>query len=124
MKLRTVLFLIGISVLVAGIFFACASSTPAVVPIGNATGTATGTAAGFGGEITVTVTLVDGIITDVVVTGDGESPTIGGPAILRAPNLIKRYNSAQFDAVSGATITCMAVSEATQAAIDKIVSGN
>jgi len=123
MKLRTLLFLAGISVLVACVFFACSSTSAAVTPIGNATGTATGTAPGFGGEITVTVTLADGIITDVVVTGDGESPTIGGPAILRAPNLIKRYNSAQFDAVSGATITCTGVSIAAQAAIDKIVSG-
>ena len=45
----------------------------------TATATATGTAAvqGFGGEITVTVTLENGEIKDVTMTGDGETAGIG-----------------------------------------------
>ena len=120
MKNRTSLVLLAIIALLALAVFACASGP--VTPIGNATGTATGTAQGNGGEVTVTITMEDGFITGVVAKGDGESPTIGGPVLVRAPSLIKRYNSAQFDAVSGATITSMAVAQAAQSAIDQIVA--
>ena len=121
MKLRTSLFLLGLCILLAGVFFACASA-PAV-PIGNATGTATEAAPGFHGDVIVTITIANGIITDVVIKGDGESPTIGGPAMLKATNAIKKYNSADIDIISGATITTMAVKQAAQAAINKIVAG-
>ena len=104
------------------LFFAACASAP-VAPIGNATGNATASAQGFGGEVTVTVTMADGFITDVICKGDGESPTIGGPALLKAPNMIKKYNSAQLDTISGATITTMAISEACQAAINQITAG-
>jgi len=122
MKLRTLLFLVGLSILLTGVFFACASSGPA--PIGKATGTATGTAAGFEGDVTVTLTMVNGFITDAVVKGDQESPTIGGPAILRAPAIIKKNNAAPVDVIASASITSAAIREATQAAIDKIVAGS
>ena len=41
------------------------------------TATGTGTAKGFGGDITVTVTLEDGVITAVEATGDSETDGIG-----------------------------------------------
>ena len=118
MKIRTSLVLLVISALLALAVFACASAPAA--PIGNKTGTATGTAQGFGGEVTVTITMADGMITDVVCKGDAESPTIGGPVLARAPAMIMRYNSPQIDAVSGATVTSMAVAEAAQNAINQI----
>ena len=43
--------------------------------------TGTGSAAGYGGEITVTVELTDGIITDVKIIGDDETPGIGSKII-------------------------------------------
>ena len=44
--------------------------------------TATGTAAGFGGQVSVTLTMdAEGNLTDVAVTGDGETPDVGGKAI-------------------------------------------
>ena len=120
MKVKTsILLSVFVSVLVLCGITGCASAPAA--PIGNATGTATASAPGFGGDVTVTITMAGGYITDVVCKGDFESPTIGGPAIIRAPNIIKRYNSANIDTISGATITTMALSEATQKAIDEIL---
>ena len=124
MKLWKLFVLAGVVALLAGAIVSCASTGGGVTPIGTASGTATGTAPGFSGDIDVTITMVNGYITDVVVEGKHETATIGVPAMARAPDRIKKYNSAQFDVVSGATITCMGVSEAAQKAIDKIVAGN
>jgi len=123
MKMRT-LFFVGMCALLAGVVLCCASSGGSGSPIGNATGTASATSAGFGGDVSVTVTMANGFITEVVAKGDAESSTVGGPALLKLPNLIKKYNTAQVDAIAGATITSMAVKAATQEAIDKIVAGN
>jgi fumarate reductase flavoprotein subunit len=120
MKTRTVLVLLALALVLAG----CATGGGSAAPIGNATGTAEATAAGFGGDVTVAVTMADGFITDVKVTGDRETPTVGGVALTRAPGIIKKNNSAAIDTISGATVTTSAISTAAQAAIDKIVSGN
>lgn len=122
MKIQT-LFLAGMCALLLGAILGCASGGGAAAPIGTATGTATGTAPGFGGDIVVTVTMANGFITEVVAKGDAESATVGGPALLRLPNSMKKYNSAQVDSISGATITCVAICAAAQEAIDKIVAG-
>jgi fumarate reductase flavoprotein subunit len=123
MKLYTSIVILGILALVLA---GCASTGGSVVsaPAGNAAGTASATAPGFGGDVTVTITMADGRITDVQVTGDDETPTVGGVALTRAPSLIKKNNSGQFDAISGATITSNAISAAAQEAIDKITAGN
>jgi fumarate reductase flavoprotein subunit len=123
MKLYTSIVILGILALVLA---GCASTGGAVAsaPANNASGTASATAAGFGGDITVTITMADGRITDVQVTGDGETPTVGGVALTRAPRVIKKNNSGQFDAISGATITSNAISAAAQEAIDKITADN
>jgi len=122
MKIQNFL-LLGLCALLAGVVFSCASGGGSAAPIGNATGTATGTAAGFGGDVTVTVTMANGIITEVTAKGDAESPTVGGPALTRIPNSIKKYNSTKVDSISGATVTCIAITSAAQQAIDKIVAG-
>jgi fumarate reductase flavoprotein subunit len=124
---RKTLLISGIlaALLLAGLI-GCASTGGggSAAPIGNATGSASGTAAGFGGDITVTVTMADGFITEVKIDGPSETPTVGGIAITRAPGIIKKNNSAQFDAVSGASVTSTGISAAAQAAIDKIKAGN
>ena len=114
-----------LAALIAIALIGCASgaSSGGAVPIGDATGKATGTAQGFGGEIKVTITMDKGFITDVVVVGDAETPSLGSIAIVRAPGMIKSRNSADLDAISNATITTLGISEAAQAAIDKIVAG-
>jgi fumarate reductase flavoprotein subunit len=129
MKMRTsILISLVLAVLFTVVAAGCAStgggSAAAAAPIGNASGAAEATAPGFGGDVTVAVTMADGYITDVKITGDMETPTIGGIALTRAPGIIKKNNSAVFDAISGATVTSGAISTAAQAAIDKIVAGN
>ena len=121
MKIRT-FFLLGISALLLGAILGCASGG-SVVPMGDATGTATGTSPGFGGDVSVTITMEKGYITNVVATGKGESSTVGGPALLRLPNSVKKYNTAKVDTISGATISSMAFITAAQEAVDKIVAG-
>ena len=121
MKVGKLIFGI-LAILLVFSLIACASA-PAIAPIGDATGTATASAPGYGGEVTVTVTMVNGFITEVVAIGPDESPTIGGAAIMRAPPRIIRFNTTDIDIVSGASITTMAITEAAQKAIDMIVAG-
>ena len=79
--------------------------------------TFTGTAKGFGGDVSVTVTVEDGRITDAVVTGDNETPSIGGQAVETLGGAIVEAQSAEFDSVSGATVTSSAVREALKDAM-------
>jgi fumarate reductase flavoprotein subunit len=124
MKVRVTVLLILAALVLAG-FTGCASSGGGGGSAhGSASGNATAVAPGFGGDISVSITMANGVITDVQVTGDSETPTIGGVAVTRAPDIIKKYNSADIDTISGATITTGGIKEAAQAAIDKIVSGN
>lgn len=84
-------------------------------------GTYTAESQGYSLEdtIKVTVTLKNGRITDIKATGRGETPDIGGVAL---PVLIKRAisaNSAEIDAVAGATWTSEGFIVALQEALDK-----
>lgn len=107
------------SVLAAAAAFSLAAcaSTPS-----TATGTAkvvTGTADGFGGTITAEVTVDDsGKITDLVLTGEDETPDIGGKAL---PELQKAIIAAGtidgVDGVSGATYTSNGVFDAIRNAM-------
>ena len=66
-------------------------------------------AKGFGGDVSVTITVEDGKITDAVVTGDNETPSSGGQAVDTLGGAIVEAQSAEFDSVSGATVTSSAV---------------
>jgi fumarate reductase flavoprotein subunit len=124
-KQRKPIFIFGILALSLAGFAGCASTGgSAAVPIGNATGTASATAAGFGGDITVTITMVAGYITEVQVTGDDETPNVGSVAVAKAPDSIKKNNSSAVDVISGATFTSDGIKTAAQEAINKIVASN
>lgn len=82
-------------------------------------GTYTGTGVGvFGGEITVTVTVSKNSIVSVdSITGDQETPDIGGAAIESgelAQQIMDNQAQAPIDGVAGATKT----SEGVQAALE------
>jgi len=77
----------------------------------------TKTAKGFGGDVTVTVTLKDGVITDVKAEGPNETEGIGSKAIEELPTLIVKANSADIDGISGATMTSNAIKTAVKAAL-------
>ncbi len=80
-------------------------------------GTFTGTAQGFGGEVKVTVTLTDGALTEVTAEGASETEGIGSKAIEQLPAEMTQTGSIAVDAVSGATITSAAITEAAKAAL-------
>ena len=76
-------------------------------------------AQGSGGPIQAEVTVSeDGKIVGLALTGDGETPAIGGTAMEQLAEAILEAGSADgIDAVSGATITSDAVFAAVNAAL-------
>lgn len=76
------------------------------------------TAKGFGGDVIVTLTVDGGTITDAAVTGDSETPAIGGAALDTLKNQLIEAQSAEIDGVAGATITTNAVKTAAKTALD------
>ena len=80
-------------------------------------GTYTGTGVGVNGPVSVTLTVSETAITEVVIDASGETATIGGAA---APQLVEQVMAAQaaeIDGVSGATMTSNAVRKAVAAAL-------
>ena len=92
------------------------SSSTAASGEAGVSGEFTGTAQGMG-EVTVTVTLTDGAITDCVIEGPDETEGIGSVVIENAVDEIVSNNKGAIDVVSGATITSDAVNEALAAAL-------
>ena len=74
-------------------------------------------AAGFGGDVTVKVTFKGEDITKVEVSGPSETQGVGTNAIEQLPAKIEEADSADVDAVSGATITSDAIKSAVRKAI-------
>ena len=91
---------------------------------GMVPGTYTGQADGFGGPVSVALT-VDGAgrITKVNITGDSETPTVGGAAIPALADAVLAAQGGDIDAVSGATFTSNAVKEAARKAAAEALSG-
>ncbi|MBR3016655.1 MAG: flavocytochrome c [Clostridia bacterium] len=81
--------------------------------------TGTGTAKGFGGDVTVSITLVDGEVAYVEMAGDGETAGIGGNIINEWPEAFVNANGI-VDTYTGATfaqITRAGGLEAAKAAL-------
>jgi fumarate reductase flavoprotein subunit len=114
------------TVLLAGILAAltlmvsCASTGGGTGGSGGSSGSANATAQGFGGPVTVTVTIEKGKITSVEAEGQGETQGIGSRAIALLPGAIVAANSADVDAVAGASVTSQAIKTAAKEAIAKI----
>ena len=98
---------------------ACGGSAPVATTEAAAPAAAsyTGTAQGMGGEVSVTLTIENGVITDCVATGDKETDGIGSVVIAQFPAQVVEGNTINLDAVSGATITSNAFIEAAKAAL-------
>ncbi len=82
-------------------------------------GTYEGTAQGFGGEVKAKVVIGDAGIESVELTGDSETPELGGEALKKLPDAFVGANSADVDAVAGATVSSDAAKKAVQAALDQ-----
>ncbi len=87
-------------------------------------GTYEGSSQGFGGEVKAVVVIGDtGAIESVELTGDGETPALGGEALKTLAPAFKAAGSAEVDGVSGCTVTSTAAMEAVQAALDQAAGG-
>ena len=82
-------------------------------------GTYTATAAGFGGDVTVTLTIAGEKITAAEVDGSSETDGIGSVAVEKLPGAIVEQQSADVEAISGATFTSKAIRLAAQACLDE-----
>ena len=67
--------------------------------------TVTGTAKGFGGDVTVTLTVENGVITAAKAVGADETPAIAGAALEQLPAAMVAGNTVNVDTFSGATYT-------------------
>ena len=74
---------------------------------------------GFGGDVTVTLTIEEGKLTDVQVVGEGETPEVGGLAIETLPGLMVASNSIEVDEMSGASFTSKAILAAAAKALEE-----
>lgn len=77
-----------------------------IVAFAAGDGTYTAQAAGFGGAVSVTITVENGVITACTAQGDGETPAIGGAALETL--CAQAATGAEVDGVAGATITSSA----------------
>lgn len=81
-------------------------------------GTYTASEYGFGGDVIVTLTVGDnGGIASVEITGDSETPEVGGAALATLTQQVLDAQSAEIDGVSGASMTSGAVKSAVAACI-------
>ena len=80
-------------------------------------GSFTGSAQGFGGEVTVSFDVSDGVVSNMVITAESETPELGGNAATTIQDAINESGSLDFDAVSGATVTSGAIESAIEAAL-------
>ena len=76
-------------------------------------------AQGFGGTVKVTVTVTENEITDVAITGDAETPALGGVAVETMGPAILKAQTPNVDGLSGATVTSTAIITAVTEALTK-----
>ena len=106
------------SLLLAGAMFltACGGSASSTSAASGVSGSFTGTAKGMG-DVSVTLTLTNNVITDCTAKGDEETPGIGSVVIEQFPGEVVEGNTINLDSISGATITSNAFVEAAKAAL-------
>lgn len=102
-----------LSAMMATTLVACSGGSSSGV-----SGEYTGTAKGMGGDVTVTLTLKDSVITEVKAEGPNETEGIGSKAIEQLPGEMAEGNTINVEGVSGATVTSDAIKEAASAALE------
>ena len=78
-----------------------------------------GTGRGFNGDINAEVTISDGKIIDVKLTGEGETPEIGGAALEKLEKAFIEAGTPEIEAISGASFTSAGAVAAVQAAVNE-----
>ena len=87
------------------------------VPAAYLPGTYSASAVGMGGDVTVTITVDESSILDVVIDAPGETPGIGSVAAEQLAQQILERQSWEIDAVSGASVTSNAVRRAIESCV-------
>ena len=75
------------------------------------------TAVGFGGDVTVTLTIDGDKLSNVVIEGANETPSIGGEAMKKLMTAMMENNSVAVDVMAGATVTSNAILTAASDAL-------
>ena len=81
-------------------------------------GTYEATAQGFGGDIVVSVTVSENEITAVDITGDKETPTLGGIAVAELGEKMVAAQTPNVDGVGGASVSSGAIIAAATEALE------
>ena len=97
--------------------YGCGAKSASASSDAGVSGDFIGTAKGFGGDVSVTLTLTDGVITGCTAEGKDETQGVGSEAIAKMPGEIAESGSIAVDGVSGATVTSTAIKEAAAAAL-------
>ena len=97
--------------------YGCGTKSTSASSSAGVSGDFTATAKGFGGDVSVTLTLTDSVITGCTAEGKDETQGVGSEAIAKMPGAIAESGSIAVDGVSGATITSTAIQEAAAAAL-------
>ena len=97
--------------------YGCGAKSTSASSSAGVSGDFTATAKGFGGDVSVTLTLTDGVITGCTAEGKDETQGVGSEAIAKMPGAIAESGSIAVDGVSGATVTSTAIQEAAAAAL-------
>ena len=105
------------AVIAVSLFGYGCGAKPASSSDAGVSGDFTGTAKGFGGDVSVTLTLTDSVITGCTAEGKDETEGVGSQAIAKMPGEIAESGSIAVDGVSGATVTSTAIKEAAAAAL-------
>ena len=85
--------------------------------LGSADGVYEGQSTGYGGPIVAKVTIRNGAIEDIEVTGDSETQGLGSVAVEELPGKMLEERKVDVDGVSGATISSRAIKEAVKTAL-------
>ena len=97
--------------------YGCGAKSASTSSDAGVSGDFTATAKGFGGDVSVTLTLTDSVITGCTAEGKDETEGVGSQAIAKMPGEIAESGSIAVDGVSGATVTSTAIKEAAAAAL-------
>ena len=108
-----------IMAVVLGLYIKYTGTVPAADNAASLTdGIYTSSAQGCLSDVTVTVTVTGGKVTNVAIDASGETPELGGAAAeTLADELTKAGSTAGVDAVSGATVTTKGITKGANAAL-------
>ena len=95
----------------------CMLTGPALAEGMPADGTYEAEEQGFGGPVKVSLTVENGTIAAVTITGDAETPGLGGVAVDQMDEQILAAQTPNVDGIAGATVTSAAVIRAAAAAL-------